>query len=258
MVVKGQMIAQLDTTALNSAYEQALNNRRNTQAAVDYAHDQVKDHSGDETFAQKATRTAAEAANDSAYDAVLAAQKSLRDANLYSPIAGIVADQGQITVGQNISVADMVAQVVDFSDKDFWADVDESDIGRIEIGQKAEVTLNAYGDQIFKGEVYEIVPQTKTSSDGATVVTVKIKLDDQTVKAVNGLNGQVNIITAEKTSVLTVPQSAIVGENQVYVKKNGKPEKVNISIGLRSDTDAEVTSGLSAGDEIVTNPEVIK
>ncbi len=257
-VVKGQVIAKLDATTLNSAYQEALNNRRTTQAAVDNTHDQVKDHAGDETFAQKAARTAAEAANDSAYDAVLAAQKALRDAVIFSPIAGIVADQAQVTVGQNISLTDLMAQVVDFSDKEFWADVDESDIGRIEIGQKAEVTLNAYGDRVFKGTVFEIVPQAKTSSDGATVVTVKVLLEDKDLKSVNGLNGQVTIITNEKQSVLTVPQSAIIGENEIYVKRNGKPEKIKIELGLKSDTDAEVTSGLNSGDEIVTNPEVIK
>lgn len=257
-VVKGQVIARLDATTLNSTYQTALNTRRSTQAAVDNTHDQVKDHSGDETFAQKAARTAAEAANDSAYDAVLSAQKALRDAVIYSPIAGIVSDQAQVTVGQNISLTDLMAQIVDFSDKQFWADIDESDIGKIEIGQKAEVTLNAYGDRVFKGTVFEIVPQAKTSSDGATVVTVKILLEEKDLKAVNGLNGQVSIITAEKQSVITVPQSAIVGEDEIYVKRNGKPEKIKLEIGLRSDIDAEVISGLNTGDEIVTNPEVIK
>lgn len=258
MVKKGQTIAQLDTTVLNAAYQEALNTRRKTQAAVDNAHDQVKDHSGDETYAQKETRTTAEAANDSAYDAVLAAQKALRDAVLYSPIAGIVADQDQITAGQNITITNLIAQIVDFSEKEFWADVDESDIGRIKIGQKAEITLNAYDEQVFTGEVFEIVPQTTTSSDGATVVTVKIKLDNQDIVAVNGLNGQVNIITNMKDDVITIPQSAIVGDNEVYVKRNGKPEKTKVELGLLSDIDVEVVSGLNVGDEIVTNPEVIK
>lgn len=258
-VAKGQVIASLDTTQLNAAYQQALNNRRSTQATVDSIHDQLKDHSGDETFAQKATRTAAEAANDSAYDAVVSTQRALKDAVLVSPISGIVVARNNLSVGQNITPSDVIAQVVDFSEKDFEATIDEADIGQIHIGQDAEVTLNAYGDSVFKGKVVEIEPATQTDTTGAITVTVKIQLTDEGIQNIFGLNGNANVITASKSGVLLIPQDALIDETHVYVKlANGKPEKKQITTGIKSDVNVEVTSGLSEGEQVVTNPQAVK
>ena len=257
-VLKGQVIATLDTIALNSNLQQALNNRRNTQANVDYIHDQLKDHSGDETFAQKATRTAAEVANDNAYDAILAARKALSDAILYSPINGVVVAKGELNPGQNVSVSDLIAEVVDFSEKEFDATVDESDIGQINIGQSAKVTLNAYGETDFDGKVVEIGSQTKTDTTGSVTVIVKIRLDDPRITNIYGLNGQATIITNLKQNVLTITQDALIDDNHVYVKlTNGKTEKREITTGIKSDTDIEVVSGLSHGEQIVTNPQAV-
>ncbi len=263
-VFAGQAIATLDGTALNSLLQEAINNRRSTQAIVDSIHDQVKDHSDNETFAQKATRTAAEVANDNAYDTVLAAQKALRDATLTSPIPGVVVAQGKLSVGQNVSPTDLIAQVVDFSQKDFEATVDESDIGKIKLGQNAIVTLNAYGDTQFKGKVVEIESQTQTDTTGSITVTVKIEVVDSRIATIYGLNGQVNIITAAKENVLIIPQDALVDDTRVWVKKPASSagqsglEKKEIQTGIKSDTDAEVVSGLNEGDQVVSNPQALK
>lgn len=260
-VYRGQAVAKLDTTALNAAYSQALNTRRNTQAAVDAIHDQVKDHSGDETFAQKAARTQAEATNDSAWDGVLAAQKALRDATLTSPINGIIVASGNLSVGQNIGPSDVIYQIVDFSKKVFEAKVDESDIGSIKVGQAANVTLNAYGSTVFKGKVIEIEPITQTDTTGAITVTVKIEVDDSRIESIYGLNGNADIIIAAKSGVLVVPQDALLDDTHLYVKcsacKTGV-EKRQIETGIKSDTQVEVISGVSEGDQVVTNPQVVK
>ncbi len=254
-VTKGQTIAALDSTQLNSTLQQALNTRRNTQAAVDNVHDQVKDHSSDETFSQKATRTAAEVANDNAYDAVLSAQKAIRDATITAPFAGIIVGQNDINIGQNISAADVIAKVVDFSLKVFEATIDESDIGSVKIGQDAQITLNAYGETIFNGKVIEIDSQTQTESTGSITVTVKIQIDDPRINPIYGLNGQASIITNSKENVLTINQDALVDDNHVYIKNQlGKPELKEITIGIKSDTDVEILSGLSQNDQVVSNP----
>ncbi len=258
IVRQGETIATLDGTAFNSALQQALNNRRNTQANVDYIHDQVKGNEGDETFAQKATRTAAEVANDNAYDTVLAAQKTLKDTVIYSPLSGVVVAQDNISAGQNVTPNDLVAQVVDFSQKRFEATVDESDIGNIKVGQDAIVTLNAYGDTQFKGRVVEINSETKTDSSGSITVTVRIQVDDARIQTIYGLNGQANVITHAKQNVLTLPQDALIDDTHVYVKlPNGKTEKRTIETGIKSDTDAEVVSGLTEGEQVVTNPQAV-
>ena len=258
IVSKGQVIATLDNTQQSVALQQALNNRRNTQANVDYIHDTVKDHSGDETFSQKATRTTAEVANDNAYDSVRSAQRALQDTIIYSPISGIIVNQGSITVGQNVTPNDLIGQVVDFSEKAFDATIDESDIGQIQIGQNAKVTLNAYGDTEFNGKVTEIKPTTVTDSTGAITVTVKIQIDDSRITNIYGLNGNANIITRAKENVLIIPQDALIDDSHVYIKDSkGKPEKREIQTGIKSDTDVEILSGLNEGDQVVTNPQAV-
>ncbi len=257
-VTKGQIIAALDNTNLNSALQTAINNRRNTQAAVENVHDQVKDHSSDETFSQKATRTASEVANDNAWASLLAAQKDMQNATIYSPISGVVVNQADLIAGQNITTTDLIAQVVDFSQKDFDATVDESDIGQIQIGQRANVTLNAYGDSVFSGKVVEIDPETQTSSTGAITVIVKIEVDDPRIAKIYGLNGNADIITSSKKDVLIIPQDTLIDDNHVYVNKGaGITEKREIKTGIKSDTDVEVISGLSEGEQVITNPQEI-
>lgn len=259
VVTKGEIIATLDSTEANAAYQEAVNNRRNTQAAVDAEHDADKNNGAAETFAQKSTRTAAEVVNDNAYNVMLAAQQALKDTTLSSPISGIVVAHNNLSSGQNVGPTDLIAQVVDFSEKDFNATVDESDIGSVKVGQDAEVKLNAYGDTIFDGKVTEIEPATQTDSTGAITVTVKIQLTDSRIQNIYGLNGNGTIITNSKQAVLTIPQDALIDDSHVYVKNSkGQPEKRTITIGIKSDTDVEVTSGLSEGEQVITNPSAVK
>jgi RND family efflux transporter MFP subunit len=248
----GTVIAGLDTQDLQIVLRQAENTYRDKQATVDKIHDDLKDHQKDETFTQRQTRTAAEVANDNAYDSLKAAQRSFQDAVLTSPIDGIVTQADPIP-GQNVSAADIIVSISDFSESLFSADVDEADISKISVGQLAETTLNAYGDKIFRGQVLDITPQTRTISSGATVVTVKISLNDSSIKQISGLNGQSTIILDEKKNVLAIPSDAIIEDNIVLIKTPTGIKKQKITTGFKTDTDVEAI-GISEGDQIVTNP----
>lgn len=254
-VRKGQAIAGLDTQDLNITLQQALNTLRDKQAAAEKVLDDVKNHDTDETFAQKATRTTAEVARDNPYDAVRAAQRSFQDSVILSPISGIVTQQADLSPGQIVSSSDLIAQITNFSEILFSADVDEADIIKVKLGQKAEVTLNAYGDKVFSGKVKEILPQVKTTSSGATTVTVKISLTNPEIRPTYGLNGQASIIISESPNALVIPQEALIGDNEVLVKIDKRVIKKQVSLGIRSDTGVEVTSGLSENEEVVKNPE---
>jgi len=251
-VAKGQVIGGLDTQDLEIALRQAQNTLRDKRAIVDRIRDDTKDNTS-ETYTQRQTRTTAEVAQDNAYDSVLAAQRAFQDSVIISPIAGVVT-KVDFLPGQNVSPADIIAQVVDFSAIVFSGEVDEADIAKVSVGQSAEITLNAYGNRVFQGKVSEIFQETEITSNGATVVIVKILLDDQTVKNIAGLNGQVNIITSEKNNVLTVPLDTLQNGNTVFVKTVLGLKKQKIEVGLESDTEAEITDGLKEGDQIVTNP----
>lgn len=250
-VAKGDVIAGLDTQDLVIALRIAQSNFRDKTAIVDKIHDDLSGVTS-ESFTQRQTRTTAEVAHDNAYDSLLAAQRAFQDAVITSPISGIITTAAPIP-GQIVSASDTIAQVVDFSQIIFEADIDEADISKVSLNQNAEITLNSYGDKIFKGTVIEIIPQTHTTTSGATVVTVKISINDPNIEQIFGLNGQVNIITAEKDNVLSVPVDAVRNNDTVFVKTGNGISPKKISVGFKTDTDVEITDGLTEGEQVVVN-----
>jgi HlyD family secretion protein len=255
-VKKGQVIAGLDTKELSITLQQARNTYTAKDATAKRAEDEAKGNDDDETFEQKEDRVLAQVDRDNAYDSMKKAERAFEDAIIVSPIAGIVT-QASPLAGQTVTGADTIAQIVDESAIYFDAEVDETDIGQIKPNMMAEVTLDAYPDQIFKGVAEKIIPTTKTTDSGATVVIVQINLNSPNLTFVNGLNGQTDIITKELINVLIIPQEALIEDNMVYVKTGDTYQKVKVETGLSSEENIEITSGLSENQQIVTNPASI-
>ena len=253
---KGDVIAGLDTQDLSIKLQQAQNTLRDKYAIVDKILDDVKDHSKDESFIQRQTRTTAEVARDSAYDEVKAAQRAFQDAVIVAPFSGLIT-QSSVVAGQTVLTSDTIAQLVDNSEVLFDTDIDEADIGKVKPGQPAEITLDAYESQTFKGTVAQILPQTKTTSSGATVVTARIKLETPPAEFVNDLSGQSSIIVDEVKNALTIPQEALRDNSTVVISVNKKLEAVKVETGIASDSDIEIKTGLGVGDKVVLNPPAV-
>lgn len=265
-VTKGELIATLDAQDLLSSLGQAQNNLRSAQNTLDKTLDDIHlfqyGNGGfsnvgtpNETQTQKQSRTSAEVARDNANEAVKSAQDAISNAALFSPIDGIVVAEPPIS-GLVVGASDTIAQITDFSSKVFAADVDESDIGKVSIGQRAEFTLNSFGDRTFYGTVTEVVPATHTTSSGATVVTVKVSADDPSIKPIAGLNGQVNIILEERKNVLSIPNDAIRDDNTVFIQTQNGTRSQKVKVLFKTDSDSEI-EGLSEGEKVVTNPSII-
>lgn len=265
-ISEGQILAELDTTEQSILYQQAQNTYRDKQAAVDKIIDDIHlfqyGNGGfsnvgtqNETSTQRQLRTSAEALRDNAYDSLTLAQRSFEDTILTSPLSGVVT-QANILPGQFISPADIVIQIIDNTQNIFDAEIDEADIISVQIGQEAEVTLNSYPNQTFKGTVTKILPSTKTTSSGATVVIARIAIKDPIVFK-SGLNGQAVIITKQVGSTLVIPTESLIDEDTVYVKTDRGFEKVKIKKGIASETEVEVKEGLIENQEIITNPSAL-
>ncbi|MDP1710057.1 MAG: efflux RND transporter periplasmic adaptor subunit, partial [bacterium] len=191
-VKKGQAIAALDSIVLNASYQQALNNYRNYQAAAQSALDSVKDHASDETYAQKATRTAAEVARDNAYDAVLAAEQNLKFATIYSPFAGIVAEASPSFAGANVGMGGASFVIVNPKTTYFESEIAETDLPKVKIGQKVKIKLDAYPEDIIDGQIKNIGVVAFTSSTGGNAYSIRIDLPDNVdVKFKVGMEGDV-------------------------------------------------------------------
>lgn len=255
-VYQGQAIAGLDTEDLNINLREAENILRDKRAIVDKIKDDLKGVGASETYAQRQTRTTAEVAQDNAYEGFLTAQKALRDSVLYSPIPGVVTAALNV-VGQAVSSQDAIAQVVDTSEIYFDTDIDETDIGKIKIGLPAKITLDAYPDTIYKGSIAQILPQTKTTASGATVIMVRIKLDTAPANFINGLSGEALVIIKSVKSAIIIPLEALRDDSTVFVQTENGLRPVKVTIGISSDTDVEIIKGLKEKEQVLLNPPAI-
>ncbi len=257
-VKKGQPLAGLDTVVLNAAYQQALNNYRNYQAAADSALDSVKGHTGDETYSQRATRTAAEVARDNAYDAMNAALQNLRFANLYAPFDGIVAEATPAFAGANVTPATASFIVVNPATTYFDTEIAETDLPKVKTGQRVIINLDAYPEEAIEGAVGNIGVVAFTSSTGGNAYSVRIELPKNiNFKYKVGMEGDVSVVLDTVKNVLKVPTTALVNEDDtdfVWVWAGGKVNKKTVGIGGSSDEETEIKNGISEGDTIISEP----
>jgi HlyD family secretion protein len=258
-----QGVASLDSVALDAVYQQALNNYRNYQAIADQVLDEVKDHSSDESFSLKATRTTAEVNRDNSYDAMLGARANLKNAALVSPIAGTVTDINDVQAGLNLTGSDLETKfirVVDLSSLYFEARLHEVDYSKVKVGQEVNVNVDAYPSDTCNGKVSFVGKVGQETTGGVISIPVEITLEKCSLDFAVGLNGQAHFVTSKLSNVLIIPKKYIVtkdGQDSVWKQtgENIKQRKlVPVKIGASSSTEAEVTEGLQEGDKIVFIP----
>lgn len=173
---------------------------------------------------------------------------------LSSPIAGIVTRADAKTAGVNIT-ATTTFTVVDPNSLTFKMEVDEADISKVKKGQNIKAVLDSYPDKTLQLTVDSIDFVTHTTSTGGNAYDVKGKISDNIdYKYRVGMNGNAEIILAERDNVLSIVLSSLTEGNKIFVKTKGGFEKKEVKLGLKNDVSAEVISGLSEGDEIVTEP----
>lgn len=132
--------------------------------------------------------------------------------------------------------------------------LNEVDAAKVQTGQKATLTFSAVPDLSISGQVAE-VDSIGTVTQNVVNFTVKIAFDTQDQRIKPGMSVSAAIITAVKQDVLAVPSSAVkssAGQSYVQILQNGKPVPVNITTGISSDTQTEVSDGLQEGEQVVT------
>jgi multidrug efflux pump subunit AcrA (membrane-fusion protein) len=139
------------------------------------------------------------------------------------------------------------------------ADVPESDIVKIALGQKADIKLDAFMAQdVFEGEVIDIEPASTIIQD-VVYYKVKFRIINYDPRIKNGMSADLDIKTAEKKNVVFAPLRAVKTENGgKYVEvlkdeKNGVTEKITVTTGMEgNDGMVEIKSGLKGGEKVVT------
>jgi macrolide-specific efflux system membrane fusion protein len=189
------------------------------------------------------------------------AQASLKYRNLLKTAAlhSLTAPAGGTVTAVNIRTgADApsgAAITVDATSYQVTADVVESDVAKIELGQAADVTVDAVNADL-PGTVSAIAPTAVSSSSSNSVVSYAVTVDlASPPKALrSGMTADVTVTTASANNVLAVPAAALRGTNgnySVLVLVDGVPQSQPVTVGLVTSSLVEIKSGLNAGDNVV-------
>jgi len=276
-VTKDQVIARLDDQDVMAALEKA---RADLRVALADSVDATR--TLDREKALFASRLAAQAdldaaeANDlkvaaaiqSARAGVASAEVAVEYTRIRAPFDGTVltkdADVGEV-VAPFASAANSRASVVSIANMkslQVEADVSESNITRVSVGQPCEIVLDAYPDHRYQGVVHKIVPTADRAK--ATVLT-KVAFRDLDSRVLPEMSAKVTFLSSKTDSataaappLLTVPSTAVVnrdGTTMVFLVKNSRVTETPVHTGATLGAGIEILDGLEEGEHVVLAPE---
>jgi HlyD family secretion protein len=199
------------------------------------------------------------------------AKEKLADYSIRAPLDGVIAET-DIKKGDSVSSATVLATLITHQ-KIAEITLNEVDVAKVKVGQKATLTFDALPDLSISGKVLE-VDMIGTVSQGVVSYGVKIAFDTEEEKVKPGMSVTADIITDAKQDVLVLPNSAIKSQgNSYYVELVEASEEMKqqlltntsgtilptppksqpIEVGLSNDLSTEIVSGLKEGDIVVTS-----
>jgi HlyD family secretion protein len=222
-VKKGDLICKLDQTTAKNDYEQA---KADYDVAVASEKQQKKEFDRilelyEKKLVSESERDNVELNFQRAHSQTVRAEAALStsaerlaDTELKAPIDGIILRR-DVEVGQvissgvsSVSGGTTIALLADLNHVNVLADVDETDIGRVKIGQNVKAVADAFPDQEFSGRVLKIAPLAKVAQN-VTTFEVTAEVDNPGHLLKSGMNANVEIMTAERRNVLMVPNEAV-------------------------------------------------
>ncbi|HXS15463.1 MAG TPA: efflux RND transporter periplasmic adaptor subunit [Candidatus Saccharimonadales bacterium] len=242
-----QAYTQNDIDAINSSL---------TSAQEIFAADQQKYTTSDQNISSaQASENAAWLSYQATQDSVVTAPVSGTVANITVQLGDkVTASAGSLNTSSSTTNSP-VLEIGDFSHPYVTVQASEVDAPTIHAGQKATITLSAFPNKTFVGDVSQ-VDTVGSITSGVVTYSVFVNFVAPPSFIQPGMSATVTIETVRKDNVLTVPSSAVssaTGESTVRVMQNGQVTTVPVTTGVSSDTDTEITSGVTAGETIVTS-----
>jgi len=209
----------------------------------------------------KIAQAQAQMAQDQANLKQLEEQLSYTD--ILSPIEGIVLSR-DVEMGDAVSsilvlgsTATLVMTLGDTSEVYVKGKVDESDIGKVYLGQRARIKVESFKDKTFEGKVTKISPMG-VEKDNVTTFEVRVSIQNPGGELKAEMTANAEIILEEHKNVLQIPEGAILYDKEKKASveipnpkaKDGK-EKIAVNIGISNGAKTEVLSGLKEGDKVV-------
>ena len=271
---KGELVARLESQELEAqrkqyaaSREQALAELANARIERQRAATLLKDLVGSQqAFDAADSRVKSLEAQVASIEAqVRYVEELIKNSEIYAPIDGVVtvkkAFVGETVAPQGFggagSAGATFAVIVDLGSLEMEADINEQNLGRLAIGQPAEVALDAYPDKPYKARLRQIVP-TADRQKGSVKVKIEILERDARILPemscrVVFLNPETKVDAQAKAKVM-VPAASVVevgGKKGVLLVKEGIASFRPLELGAASGSQVEVASGVSGGEEIV-------
>ncbi|HXK06960.1 MAG TPA: efflux RND transporter periplasmic adaptor subunit [Verrucomicrobiae bacterium] len=205
----------------------------------------------------------AEASVEQARAQLNQAEEDLRNATIVSPIDGVVLSRDRepgdavssiLTMG---SGATLIMTVGDLREVYVKGKVDESDIGKVFLGQPARITVESYKDRKFQGKVTKISPMG-VEKDNVTTFEVRVSISNESRRLLATMTANAEILLEERKGILAVPEGAIIYKKdrtaEVEVPdgatESGK-RRVAVTLGITNGSKMQILSGVGEGQQVV-------
>jgi len=265
--VIGQLLAELDATALEAQADEARADVALSEPRIELAGSILRRRQQLAENGLASVEDLDTAENDLAVARaqLQADQARLRTAEIAlsytrvtAPINGVVAEvstrEGE-TVAAAFAAPNFVT-IIDLDRLEVLAYVDETDIGRVFVGQRASFTVDTYPNVEISAVVTAIQPRAELLG---SVVNYLVRLEFEPAEEFvlrPEMTAHVRIVVAERDDVLTVPRTTIkrtVGRQYVIVQRGAQWTEQDVQTGWRSESTVEIVSGVSEGDVLELN-----
>ena len=184
---------------------------------------------------------------------LVVAKKSLGDAVLAAPFAGVVAER-HAKAGERVALDAKVITIVDLARLELEAAVPATEIGRVRVGQKLDFRVDGFGEKAFTGRIERINPATVAGSRSINVYAV---IDNAGGVLRAGMFAQGSASLEQVAGGLAIPATAVreqAGEQFVYALVDGTVRRKPVKVGAPDGSGrVQVLQGLAPGERIVRN-----
>lgn len=244
---------QQDGAASPGEVRQAETTFQSAQADLSLLEQKQKErYSAPELASTEAQLLEAQASSASAEDA-------LSKSSVRAPFDGVVYSV-PVKVGAFVQTGELLLQEADLAHVIVRAFVDEPDVGRLQTGERVEITWDAIPGRTWIGSV-NTVPSTVKLHGNRNVGETTCLIDNQDFRLLPNINVGVTIVVAEHQNVLTLQRDALhIDDNKPYVFRiiDNHLKRQTIEFSLQNLTRVEITSGLSEGDAVAMPAEELK
>jgi HlyD family secretion protein len=190
-------------------------------------------------------------------------EKEYHNSTIVSPIDGVVLSR-DVEVGTAVSSilvlgssATLVMTLGDTREVYVKGKVDESDIGKVYIGQAARIKVESYKDRTFSGKVTKISPMG-VEKDNVTTFEVRVSIDNSKGELKSQMTANAEVLLEEHKGILMVPEGALIYDKDRKASvevpdpnaKDGH-KKVSVTVGISNGSKTELLSGLKEGQQVI-------